>query len=63
MQADNKQIDKRTSMRNQNRSAALGRPAIKLQGASTSLRSNLFYIQYFNLEERVKLTKNDVLKL
>ena len=31
--------DKRTTMRNQNRSAALGRPAMKLLGASTSLRS------------------------
>ena len=30
--ADNKQIDKRTTMRNQNRSAALGRPAMKLLG-------------------------------
>ena len=30
MLADNKQIDKRTTMRNQNRSAALGRPAMKL---------------------------------
>ena len=32
MLADNKQIDKRTTMRNQNRSAALGWPAIKLLG-------------------------------
>ena len=39
MLADNKQIDKRTTMRNQNRSAALGRLAMKLLGASTSLRS------------------------
>ena len=31
-----KQIDKRTTMKNQNRSAALGRPAMKLLGASTS---------------------------
>ena len=31
--------DKRTTMKNQNRSAALGRPAMKLLGASTSLRS------------------------
>ena len=29
MLADNKQIDKRTTTRNQNRSAALGRPAMK----------------------------------
>ena len=29
-QTDNKQIDKRTAMRNQNRCAALGRPAMKL---------------------------------
>ena len=43
-----KQIDETTNIRNQNRSAALGRPAIKLLGggggggrggASTSLRS------------------------
>ena len=27
-----KQIDKRTTMKNQNRSAALGRPAMKLLG-------------------------------
>ena len=39
MLADHKQIDERTTMRNQSRSAALGRPAIKLLGASTSLRS------------------------
>ena len=32
MLADNKQIDERTNMRNQNRSAALGRPAMKLLG-------------------------------
>ena len=41
--ADHKQIDKRTTMTNQNRSAALGRPAMKLLGggggASTSLQS------------------------
>ena len=30
MLADHKQIDKRTTMKNQNRNAALGRPAIKL---------------------------------
>ena len=30
MLADNKQIDKRTAMRNQNRCAALGWPAMKL---------------------------------
>ena len=30
--ADHKQIDKRTTMRNQNRNAALGRPAMKLLG-------------------------------
>ena len=30
--ADHKQIDKRTTMTNQNRSAALGRPAMKLLG-------------------------------
>ena len=40
MLADNKQIDKRTTMRNQNRSAALGRPAMKLLGASTSRKEN-----------------------
>ena len=47
MLADHKQIDKRATLRNQNRSAALGRPAMKLTGggggggggASTSLRS------------------------
>ena len=44
MLADNKQIDERTNMRNQNRSVALGRPAMYLLGgrgggASTSLRS------------------------
>ena len=33
-----KQIDERTNMRNHNRSDALGRPAMKLLGASTSLR-------------------------
>ena len=32
MLADNKQIDVRAIMRNQNRSAALGRPAIKITG-------------------------------
>ena len=32
MLADNKQIDQRTIMRNQNRSAALGRPTMKLLG-------------------------------
>ena len=32
MLADNKQIDVRANMRNQNRSAALGRPAIKITG-------------------------------
>ena len=49
MLADHKQIVKRKIMRNQIRSAALGRPAMKLRGggggggggggASTSLRS------------------------
>ena len=46
MLGDNIQIDIRTTVRNQNRSAALGRPAMKLLGgggrrggASTSLRS------------------------
>ena len=33
------QIDKKTTMKNQNRKAALGRPAMKLLGASTSFRS------------------------
>ena len=42
--ADHKQIDKRTTMKNQNRCAALGRLAMKLLGgggggASTGLRS------------------------
>ena len=32
MLSDNKQIDERTNMRNQNRSAALGRPAMKPRG-------------------------------
>ena len=32
MLADHKQIDKRTTMRNQNKSAALGRPPMKLLG-------------------------------
>ena len=32
MLAYHKQIDKRTTMKNQNRSAALGRPAMKLLG-------------------------------
>ena len=32
MLADNKQIEKKTTMRNQKRSAALGRPAMKLLG-------------------------------
>ena len=32
MLADYKQIDERTNMRNQNGSAALGRPAMKLLG-------------------------------
>ena len=32
MLADNKQIDERTNMKNQMRSAALGRPAMKLLG-------------------------------
>ena len=32
MLADHKQIDKRTTLRNQNKSAALGRPAMKLLG-------------------------------
>ena len=32
MLADHKQIDRRTTMRNQNRSAALGRQAMKLLG-------------------------------
>ena len=32
MLADNKQIDKRTTTRNQNRSAAFGRPAMILLG-------------------------------
>ena len=39
-----KQIDKRTTMKNQNRSAALGRPAMKLLGGShktVSLDSSL----------------------
>ena len=41
MLADNKQIDERTNRRNQNRSAALGRPAMKLlgRGASTKEKS------------------------
>ena len=45
MLADNNQIDNRTTLRNQNRSAAFGRPAMKLLGgggASTSLRSTKF---------------------
>ena len=38
--ASRPQTDKRTALRNQNKSAALGRPAMKLLGvASTSLRS------------------------
>ena len=44
MQTDRKQIDKRTTMWNQNRSATLGRPAMKLLGGgggSTSLRPTL----------------------
>ena len=51
-----KQIDKRTTMKNQNRSAALGRPAMKLLGggggASTSLRSTnprLLYLTPLNI--------------
>ena len=32
MLADNKNMDKRATMRNQNSSAALGRPAMKLLG-------------------------------
>ena len=32
MLADHKQIDKRTTIKNQNRSAALGRPAMKSLG-------------------------------
>ena len=39
MLAEHKQIDKRTAMKNPNKSAALGRPAMKLFGATTSLRS------------------------
>ena len=39
MLADNRQVDKRTTMMTQNRSAALGRPAMKLLGASTSLQA------------------------
>ena len=39
MQADHSQIDKRKTTKNQNRSAALGRPAMNILGASTSLRS------------------------
>ena len=39
MLAYRKQIDKRTTMKNQNRNASLGRPAMKLLRASTSLRS------------------------
>ena len=38
MLADHKQIDKRTTTRNQNKSAALGRPAMKLQGGGGGLR-------------------------
>ena len=50
MLADNKQIDERTNMRNQNRSAALRRPAMKLLGgASTSLRLNLLVKTSLNL--------------
>ena len=36
MLADDKQIHKRTAMKNQKRKAALGRPAMKLLGALTS---------------------------
>ena len=49
MLADNKQIDKRIIIRNKDRSAAFGRPTMKLLGggALTSLRStnptNLFW--------------------
>ena len=32
MLVDRKQVDKRATLRNQNRNAALGRPAIKLLG-------------------------------
>ena len=35
-----KQIDKRTTMKNQNRSAALGRPAMKLLGGGGGLQLN-----------------------
>ena len=38
MLADNKQIDQRTIMRNQNRSAALGPPAMKLLGGGGGLQ-------------------------
>ena len=61
MLAYHKQIDKRATMKNQNRSAAMGRPAMKLLGASASLRSTkprpLFWLgssdsQLFGLRER-----------
>ena len=38
MLADNKQIDERTNMRNQNRSVALGRPAMYLLGGRGGLQ-------------------------
>ena len=41
MLVDNKQIDKRTTMRNQNRCAALGRPAMKLLGGGGGGREGL----------------------
>ena len=58
MLADPKQIDKRTTMKNQKRTAALGRPAMKLQrgrggGASTSLQDYLFL---FVVSIRAKLS-------
>ena len=57
MLADPKQIDKRTTMKNQNRSAALGRPAMKFQGggggASTSLQA---YLYLFVVSIRAKLS-------
>ena len=40
MLAENKQIDERTTMRDQNRSAALGRPAMKLLGGGGGGNSN-----------------------
>ena len=38
MLADNKQISERTNVRNRNRSAALGRPAMKLLGEGGGLQ-------------------------